>query len=50
MTYDNGVLELMSPKREHENIGRLIGRMVETFSEVKSIEIISGGALGTDPF
>jgi Uma2 family endonuclease len=41
MTYDNGVLELMSPKREHENIARLIGRMVETYSEVKSIEIIS---------
>ncbi len=41
MTYDNGVLELMSPKREHENIGRLIGRMVETYSERKDIEIIS---------
>jgi Uma2 family endonuclease len=41
MTYDNGVLELMSPKREHENIGRLIGRMVETYSELKDIEIIS---------
>ncbi|MEZ6087747.1 MAG: Uma2 family endonuclease [Pirellulaceae bacterium] len=41
MTYDNGILELMSPKREHENIGRLVGRIVETYSEVKSIEIIS---------
>lgn len=41
MTYDNGVLELMCPKREHENIGRLIGRMVETYSELKDIEIIS---------
>ncbi len=41
MTYDNGVLEMMSPKREHENIGRLIGRMVETYSERKDIEIIS---------
>lgn len=41
MTYDNGVLELMSPKREHENIGCLVGRMVETYSEVKNIEIIS---------
>lgn len=41
MTYDNGVLEMMSPKREHENIGRLIGRLVETFSELKDIEIIS---------
>ena len=41
MTYDNGVLEMMSPTREHENIGRLIGRMVETYSERKDIEIIS---------
>jgi len=41
MTYDNGVLEMMSPKRNHENIGCLIGRMVETYSERKDIEIIS---------
>jgi len=41
MTYDNGVLELMSPRRQHENIGRLIGRMIETYSEVKAIEIQS---------
>jgi Uma2 family endonuclease len=39
MTYDDGVLELMSPRRQHENIGRLIGRMVETFTEVHGIEI-----------
>jgi len=25
MTFDEGVLELMSPRRQHENIGRLIG-------------------------
>ena len=41
MTYDNGLLEMMSPKRQHEHIGRLIGRMIETYSEVKDIEIIS---------
>jgi Uma2 family endonuclease len=41
MTYDNGVLEMMSPKRDHENIACLIGRIVETFSELKDIEIIS---------
>lgn len=41
MTYDNGVLEMMSPKREHENISRLIGRIIETYSEIKDIEIIS---------
>lgn len=41
MTYDRGVLELMTPFRQHESIGRLIGRMVETFSEVRGIEIAS---------
>ncbi|MCY3011577.1 MAG: Uma2 family endonuclease [Planctomycetota bacterium] len=41
MTYDNGVLEMMSPKREHESIGRIIGRIVETYSELMDIEIIS---------
>jgi Uma2 family endonuclease len=41
MTYDQGVLELMSPKREHVNIACLLGRIVETYSELKNIEIIS---------
>ena len=41
MTYDMGVLEMMSPKRQHENLGRLIGRMVEAYSESRDIEIIS---------
>jgi Uma2 family endonuclease len=39
MTFDEGVLELMSPRRQHENIGRLIGRLVETYTEVLNIEI-----------
>ena len=41
MTFDRGVLELMTPRRQHEHIGRLIGRMVEAFSEVRGIEITS---------
>lgn len=41
MTFDNGVLELMSPRRQHESIGSLIGRLVETYTEVKGIEIQS---------
>lgn len=41
MTYDDGVLELMNPLRQHENIGRLIGRLIETYTEVKGIEIQS---------
>jgi len=41
MTFDQGVLELMTPRRPHEGIGRLIGRIVETYSEVRGIEILS---------
>ncbi len=39
LTYDEGLLELMSPLRQHENIGRLIGRFVESYTEVRDIEI-----------
>jgi len=39
MVYDEGVLEMMSPRRQHENIGSLIGRLIETYSEVLEIEI-----------
>ena len=41
MTYDEGVLEMMSPKRKHENLGCLIGRMIEAYSEIRGIEILS---------
>ena len=41
MTYDNGVLELTNPRRQHENIGRLLGRILETYTEVHEIEIQS---------
>ncbi|HQX48328.1 MAG TPA: Uma2 family endonuclease [Planctomycetaceae bacterium] len=41
MTFDEGVLELMSPRRQHENIGRLIGRLVETYTEALQIEVQS---------
>ena len=41
ITFDRGRMELMSPKKEHESIGRLLGRMIETFSECQGIEIAS---------
>lgn len=41
MTYDEGILEMMSPSHAHENIGCLVGRLIEAFSEVRNIEIIS---------
>jgi Uma2 family endonuclease len=41
MTYDEGVLEMMSPSHSHENIGCFVGRLIETYSEVREIEIMS---------
>ena len=41
MTYDRGDLELMSPRRQHEELGCLIGRLVETLTEVHDIDIRS---------
>lgn len=40
VTYDRGSMELMSPKKDHESIGHLLGRLIETFSEVRGIEIV----------
>lgn len=45
MTYDRGVLEIMSPSKSHEQIGCLIGRMIETFTEERQIEIVSVASL-----
>lgn len=33
MTYDDGMLELMCPSNDHEAIKRLIGQMIEAFTE-----------------
>lgn len=43
-TYNRGVLEIMSPSSEHEWLGRLIGRMIEKFTEEMEIPIKSGGS------
>jgi Uma2 family endonuclease len=43
-TYDRGILEIMSPSSEHERLGRLIGRMIEAFTEEMGIPIQSGGS------
>lgn len=45
MTYDEGTLEMMRPQLKHENLGCLIGRMIETYSEVRGIEITSVGSM-----
>lgn len=38
IAYDQGVMEIMSPGKLHEDIGRLIGRMVEVFTEELEID------------
>jgi Uma2 family endonuclease len=45
MNYDRGVLEIMSPSKSHEQIACLIGRMIETFTEERQIEIVSVASL-----
>jgi Uma2 family endonuclease len=44
LTYDRGDLEIMSPSDEHERMKRLVGRMIETLTEVRGIPIRSAGS------
>lgn len=44
IAYDRGVLEIMSPSRLHENVKSLIRRLIEVFTEVHGIEILSAGS------
>ena len=41
MTYSQGRLELMSPKKEHETAKSLLGLMVYAFCEEREIEILA---------
>lgn len=44
ITYDRGTLEIMAPSKIHENLKRLIGRMVETLTEELNIDIESASS------
>lgn len=44
IAYDRGVLEIMSPSKLHENVKRLLGRMIEAFTEELNIDIESASA------
>jgi Uma2 family endonuclease len=44
LTYDEGDLEIMSPSPRHESAKRLIGRMVEAYTEELGIPIRSLGS------
>lgn len=45
LTYDRGLLEIMTPLAPHEKAKKLIGRFVETLTEELNIEIESLGSL-----
>ena len=45
MTYDRGVLELMTTSPEHEKAKKLLGRFVEALTEELDIDIASGGSM-----
>lgn len=44
LTYDRGSLEMMSPSRDHERFKRLIGRIIEIFTEELDIPMQSGSS------
>lgn len=44
VTYDHGILELMSPSYNHERCKRLLGRFLDTIAEELNIPLIGGGS------
>jgi len=41
ITYDRGLMELMSPRKEHEKVKTLLGRLIVAFAEAREIDIES---------
>lgn len=41
MTYDRGVLEMMTPSKRHEQFGYLIGRLIDIWTEELEIDVQS---------
>jgi Uma2 family endonuclease len=44
LTYDGGLLEIMSPRLEHDDSGRFLGRLVGVFTEELRLPLKSGGS------
>src|SRR5262245_24566858 len=44
LTYDRGVLEIMSPLHEHESDGDFLGRLVVTMTEEMGVPTRAGGS------
>src|SRR5262245_12957492 len=45
LTYDHGVLEIMTLSLEHERYGRFLGRLVITLTEELKVQVAEGGSL-----
>ena len=43
LTYDRGMLEIMSPSPKHGNVGKLVARIVEMYTLEKSIPLVGFG-------
>ncbi len=41
LTYDRGTVEIVSPTKKHENLKKLIGRLIETYTLELAIDIVS---------
>ncbi|MGD0519446.1 MAG: Uma2 family endonuclease, partial [Thermoguttaceae bacterium] len=41
MTYDRGVLEMMTPSKRHEQFGYMIGRLIDAWTEELGIDVQS---------
>ncbi|TWT97529.1 Uma2 family endonuclease [Neorhodopirellula pilleata] len=45
IVYDRGLMELMSPKKEHEKIKTLLGRLIAAYAEAVELDIDSVASL-----
>ena len=41
IAFYRGTLEIISPSKLHENVAKLLGRLVETFTEERGIDVCS---------
>jgi Uma2 family endonuclease len=44
LTYDRGILELMTVSHEHESFAHILGRLVEVLTEVLGLPVKGGGS------
>src|SRR5438093_13425053 len=45
LTYDRGVLEIMSPTRRHDKVAYLLGRFIDTLTEELGMAVTAGRSM-----